>query len=411
MYPHCRRPYFRRLMQYRKFHPDNLFDGRLLLPESVLIVRSDGTIEAVVPLAEAGEGVERIKGLLTPGFVNCHCHLELSHMKGLIPEGTGLVDFVFNVVTRRTASEEEILAAVAQAEAAMKAAGIVAVGDICNNALTLPQKEKGNLRYYNFVEASGWLPAVSEARFERAKLIYDAFETIQNSKFKIQNSSIVPHAPYSVSENLWQAIQPHFQNKVVSIHNQETVFEDAFFLHGGGDFKRMYELMKIDNSHHRPTSKSSLQSYFDKLRGAEKILLVHNTFTKQEDVDFVKQSAIGNKPPTTNRPQTFFCLCANANRYIENALPPVDLFRKNNCNIVLGTDSLASNWSLSILDEMKTIRKHFPQVPLEEMLRWATSNGAAALNMQDDLGSLEKGKKPGVVLIDEEALSVREILL
>ena len=76
----------------------------------------------------------------------------------------------------------------------------------------------------------------------------------------------------------------------------------------------------------------------------------------------------------------------------------------------MGTDSLASNWSLSILDEIKTIRKYFPQVLLEEMLRWATVNGAMALNMQDDLGSFEKGKKPGVVLVDEDALNVREIL-
>ena len=271
-------------MHYRKIHPDKVFDGHQLLTERVLIVQNNGTIEAVVPLVEAGEGVERVEGLLTPGFINCHCHLELSHMKGLIPEGTGLVDFVFNVVTQRSAPEEEILATVSQAETTMKAAGIVAVGDICNNTVTLPQKEKSNLRYYNFVEASGWLPAISEARFERAKLIYDAFETIQNS-------SIVPHAPYSVSENLWKAIQPYFQNKVVSIHSQETAFEDEFFLHGSGDFKRMYELMKIDNSHHLPTNKSSLQSYFDKLRGAEKILLVHNTFTNQEDIDYL----IGNR--------------------------------------------------------------------------------------------------------------------
>ncbi|GAA4744817.1 amidohydrolase family protein [Flavisolibacter ginsenosidimutans] len=354
----------------------------------------------MVPAAEAGEGVECIKGLLTPGFINCHCHLELSHMKGLIPEGTGLVDFVFKVVTQRNAPEEAVLDAVAQAEAAMKAAGIAAVGDICNNTLTLPQKEKGNLHYYNFVEASGWLPAVSEAKFERAKWIYDVFE-------RIQNSSIVPHAPYSVSENLWKAIQPYFQNKVVSIHNQETAFEDEFFLHGTGDFKRMYELMKIDNSHHIPTKKSSLQSYFDKLSDADKIILVHNTFTTQEDIDYVigsRQSAVGSKP------QTFFCLCANANQYIEGAMPPVDLFRKNKCNLVLGTDSLASNWSLSILNEIKTIRKYFPQVSLEEMLRWATVNGAMALNMEDDLGSFEKGKKPGVVLIEEETLNVQEIL-
>lgn len=394
-------------MQHRKIYADKLFDGYKILTGSVLIVRNDETIEAVVPLAEAGEGVEKVDGLLTPGFVNCHCHLELSHMKGLIPERTGLVDFVFTVVTQRTAPEEDVLQAIAEAEAAMKAAGIVAVGDICNNTLTLPQKKKGILRYYNFIEASGWLPSVSEQRFERAKWIYEEYvrrgSSTANCQLPTANRSIVPHAPYSVSENLWKVIQPYFQNKVASIHNQETAFEDEFFLHGTGDFRRMYELMKIDNSHHVTTKKSSLQSYFDKLCGAEKVLLVHNTFTKQEDIDYIKQ-------PATDKPQTFFCLCPNANRYIEDALPPVDLFRKNDCNIVLGTDSLASNWSLSILDEIKTLRKSFPQLPLDETLRWATLNGAEALNMKNESGSFENGKRPGAVLVNEADLSVTRIL-
>jgi aminodeoxyfutalosine deaminase len=406
-------------MGYRKIAADKIFDGYRFWEDHVLILDENGVVGALLPKENAGEGVETVEGILSPGFVNCHCHLELSHMKGKIPEGTGLVDFVFKVVTERSASEEEILAAIASAEEEMKSAGIVAVGDICNNTLTLPQKEKGALQYYNFIEASGWLPAVSDLRFERAKVIYDAcingqwstgngeFRTIPNPELQTPNCSIVPHAPYSVSENLWKVIQPYFENKVVSVHNQETRFEDEFFLHGTGDFKRMYELMKIDNSHHQPTKRSSLQSYFDKLRGAEKIILVHNTFTGEEDVAYVrsetsnvKQESLQLQTPNS-KPQTFFCLCVNANQYIEEALPPIDMLRKNGCNIVLGTDSLASNWRLSIVDEMKTIQKHFADIPLDELLGWATINGAKALGMDGYLGSFEKEKRPGVVLINE----------
>ncbi len=82
----------------------------------------------------------------------------------------------------------------------------------------------------------------------RAKSIFEEF-SIANSQLSIANS-IVPHAPYSVSENLWKNIQPYFENKTVSIHNQESPFEDLFFLEGKGDFERMYELMHIDNKHH-----------------------------------------------------------------------------------------------------------------------------------------------------------------
>jgi cytosine/adenosine deaminase-related metal-dependent hydrolase len=409
-------------MQYRKIGATKIFDGYRFRENAVLILKTDGTVEDLLPQEEAGEEIEQFDGVISPGFVNCHCHLELSHMRGKIPEKTGLVDFVFKVVTERTASEEEILNAIALAEEEMKNAGIVAVGDICNNTLTLPQKEKGNLLYYNFIEASGWLPAISGTRFERAKTMYDAFVNSEgqgtlNAKRQTPNCSIVPHAPYSVSENLWQAIQPFFQGKTVSIHNQETRFEDEFFLLGTGDFQRMYQLMKIDNTHHQPTQRSSLQSYFQKLSGAGNVLLVHNTFTKEEDIEYIKrQTANVNperlQPQTPNaKPQTFFCLCANANQYIEDALPPVEMLRKSNCTIVLGTDSLASNWSLSIAGEMQTIRKYFPQIPLEEMLQWATINGAKALALDDRIGSFEKGKKPGVVLLGAQQNTRVEVLL
>jgi aminodeoxyfutalosine deaminase len=380
-------------MASRKFQAEKIFNGtRFLGDKQVLITTAEGVIEAIVPESEAGDDIQKVDAIISPGFVNCHCHLELSHMKGRIPEKTGLVDFVWKVVTERHHPEEEILQAIADAEDEMLKNGIVAVGDICNNALTITQKQKGRLTYYNFIEASGWLPSVSEARFERAKQLYDQY-TI-NSKLPTVNCSIVPHAPYSVSENLWKKIQPFFENKAVSIHNQETSFEDDFFMHGTGDFTRMYDLMKIDNTHHQPTKRSSLQSYFEKLTKAKNIILVHNTFIKEEDVRFSSQLSTLNS-------QLFFCLCINANQYIEDALPPIEMLRKNNCNIVLGTDSLASNWSLSIADEIKIIMKNFPSIPLEELLQWATLNGAKALQMEDDFGSFEKGKKPGVVHLDE----------
>lgn len=418
------------VMQKRKIGATKIFDGHRFWENAVLIVDSDGCIEALVQETEAGENIERYEGILSPGFVNCHCHLELSHMKGKIPEKTGLVDFVFKVVTERSAGEEEILQAIADAETEMKNAGIVAVGDICNNTLTLPQKQRANLHYYNFIEASGWLPAVSGARFERARMIYDSFVNAQeetantgrsatpNPKPQTPNCSIVPHAPYSVSEHLWELIQPYFKDKVVSIHNQETKFEDEFFLQGTGDFQRMYELMKMDNSHHRPTRKSSLQSYFQKLSSAKNIILVHNTFTKEADVDFAKrQWPVKNDEPSATQlqtpnpqPRTFFCLCVNANLYIEDVLPPIEMLREKGCNIVLGTDSLASNRSLNLVDEIKTIRRIFPQIPLEEILGWATINGAKALGMDGFLGRFEKGTRPGVVLFEPEQIKVSKVL-
>ena len=101
-------------------------------------------------------------------------------------------------------------------------------------------------------------------------------------------------------------------------------------------------------------------------------------------------------------PSVYFCLCPNANLYIGNGLPNVPLLRNSGYPLVLGTDSLASNSKLSIWEEIQTLRKAFVHLPLGDFLRWATYNGACALGLQDQLGSFEKGKKPGVIEIGKE---------
>ncbi len=377
-------------MAYRKFTADKIFDGYKFHDDRVLITDEAGCIKDLLPLDLAGEGIEKFDGILSPGLINCHCHLELSHMKGLIPEKTGLVDFVYRIVTERHHPEEQIQSAIEAAEIEMMENGIVAVGDICNNATTFRQKEKSKLAYYNFIEASGWLPSAAGPRMLRALQLYQEFSTLPYS------CTIVPHAPYSVSTELWNQMENGFENRTVTIHNQETSFEDELFLEGKGDFLRMFELMKIDNSHHQPVNTSSLQSYFKWFLRARNAILVHNTFIRQPDIDFIEKQSAGTDLTT------FFCICINANLYIEDALPPVDMLRRRGCNMVIGTDSLASNHQLDVLNEIMTIQKNFSSIPLEELLKWATSNGARALEMDHQLGSFEMGKKPGVVLIKED---------
>jgi cytosine/adenosine deaminase-related metal-dependent hydrolase len=385
-------------MAYLKFQADSLFTGTAMLDTNrVLVTDEKGIVEAIIDEQDAGDDVQQFKGILTPGLINCHCHLELSHMKGLIAEETGLVDFVFKVVTQRHFAEEEILDAIKHAEDEMLANGIVAVGDICNNVLTIPQKQQQRLSYYNFIEVSGWSPLVAQTRFEKSKAYYETFQ-------QVSNSSLSPHAPYSVSNDLWELLQPNFKNKTVTIHNQETAFEDDLFLSASGGFMKMYEMMKIENPSFQPTGKSSLQTFLSKMDSAKNVLLVHNTFITESDLAYIESEI------TNHKSQIFFCLCPNANLYIEKTLPPIELLRNHHSTIVLGTDSLASNWNLSIVDEMKTISKNFPTIPLEEMLQWATLNGAKALQMDDKLGSFEKGKQSGVICLDKHLNAVKRLV-
>lgn len=390
-------------MGFLQFSGQDLFDGkRFLGPGQVLITDETGQVEAIVPPSEAGEDIQEVPGVLSPGFINAHCHLELSHMKGRIPEHTGLPEFILKIVSDRHHPEEEILEAIEKAEAYMIEQGIVAVGDISNNQLTAAQKAKRNLAYYTFVEISGWKPEIAEPRFSNAQKVMEQFRGItaaasmkspQISTNPLQ-TSFSPHAPYSVSQELWEMMMPYFEGNTVTIHNQETPAENELFQKGSGDFVQMYQAMNIDQAHFTPTGKNSLPSYFPQLQKAKNVLLVHNTTTTEADMDFAAATA------KANQQSLYYALCVNANLYIENTVPPIELLRSKNASIVLGTDSLSSNHQLSILSEMQTITKHFPLIPLEELLQWATSNGANALQMDAQFGSISPGKKPGIIVIE-----------
>jgi len=416
---------------FKKFTADNIFTGTTMLGAGqVLITTEDGTIEAIIQLSDAGDDVQQQPGILSPGFINCHCHLELSHMKGLIPEHTGLVDFVITVMQQRGFSEEVIYGAIEKAEEEMYYNGIVAVGDICNTAHTITQKQKGRLHYHNFIEATGFVPAFAQKRFEQAEGVWKQFTSEElkvksekleqpelfTSHFSPFTSSIVPHAPYSTSPELMRLINKHSAGKAITTHNQETREENSFFLTGESGFRKLFNLFNIDISFFQPSGKTSLQTYLPELNKAGKLILVHNTFTSRDDIAFVKHEMRNGKLQMAESTSlgdvrsTVFCLCPNANLYIENTLPPVDILRNNNCEIVLGTDSLASNNMLCILREMKTLRKHLPHIPLAEMLQWATLNGAKALGMDNKLGSFEKGKMPGVLSFNQNLDELKRLI-
>ncbi len=381
-------------MGYRKFKADHLFDGYGLREEAVLITSEDGTIEEIVEAREAGQDIQEVSGILSPGFINCHCHLELSHLKRMIPEKTGLVEFVWKVVSERHLPEEEILDAIAKAEDEMLQNGIVAVGDICNNTLTLGQKQKGRLSYHNFIEASGFHPSVAGQRFQRSEVFFNEYARY------FDNNSIVPHAPYSVANELLEMIIHFPGNHLLTIHNQETAAENEWFIKRQGEFMQLYEKMKIDVSFFQPSGKSSLQTYLPEFLPQQSVILVHNVHTSEEDILFAESSHIN----------IHWCLCPQANNYITGQLPNVQLLHKHSAAIVLGTDSFASNQQLSILAEMNFLRQRFPFLNIHSLLRWATINGAKALQMDKMLGSFEKGKRPGVVVLDADLKQVKRLL-
>jgi len=381
-------------MAYKKFQSEQLFTGYELLDrDQILITDQEGKIEGIVPAADAGDGIQHVDGILSPGFINCHCHLELSHLKNVIPPGTGLIEFLCSVVTKRNFDPQLIQEEIVKAEKEMYDNGIVAVGDIGNTADTAEVKSKSNIFWQNFVEVLSFTDEKAEENIKHFQSVLEALNKIRNPKSEIR-SSLVPHAPYSISPKTFKLINELTRDQIISMHNQEHPAEDELYKTGGGDYLRLFRIFGVNQSPFPVTGKSSIRSSLPYFNNGQTILLIHNTYMGEEDIVFAQDCA--NKNDLT----LVFCFCPNANLYIENKLPPIDLFVKHDCLLVLGTDSYSSNWELSIAREIEAIKKHRPEIPLTTILQWATINGAKALQWDDQLGSFEKGKKPGVTLLD-----------
>ena len=329
------------------------------------------------------QGVEFFSGILVPGMVNAHCHLELSYLKDAIPPGTGLPGFVQQVAEKRNGEPvgERVCAADGQ-DSRMYSEGVVAVGDVCNDAFTFPLKRKSRIHYHNFIELFGIDPAVSERTLARGA------ELARESERYALPFTGTPHAVYSLSGPLFDGIvRENNLRKPLSIHFMESAAEPELF-RCEGRFADRYrrEGMEVDFSRFgSPAGRLTASVPAD-----VPLLLIHNTVVSEEDVDRIQ-----NHFKTVT-----WVICPRSNDYIEGSFPPVGLLRRKGCRIAVGTDGLSSNTSLSLLDEMKFLSARMPELSLEEMVGWSSYNGANALGIASWAGSFEVGKTPGAVLID-----------
>jgi cytosine/adenosine deaminase-related metal-dependent hydrolase len=275
--------------------------------------------------------------------------------------------------------------------------GIVAVGDIGNTSNSIDVKAKGKMLWNNFVEVLGFrdenLEQISQKNLDVLKQFHKKEQELPENLFK---SSLVPHAPYTVGSKIFEWINKETTKQTISCHNQETISEDHLYQTGQGDFLKLLKKFGIEKSPFPITGKTSLQSWLPHFNHQQKLILVHNTFINAADIDFALDHA------REHLSGLFFCLCVNANLYIENQLPPVEMLVQKGVDLVIGTDSYSSNDQLSISAEIRTIRKNLPSIPLDMVLRWATYNGAKALGRENEIGSFEKGNHPGILLLNED---------
>ena len=379
---------------------NRIFSGKKFLPNNTIIVLTDkGAIHDLTTAEMVEESViEHMNGIICPGFINTHCHLELSHLKNIIKQHIGIVNFGLGVIKHRNELSLELqLEAMLQSDKEMQKEGIVAVGDISNTSNSISIKKQSSIYYHTFIELIALNPL-------RADLVFnEGLNLVSIYKNNNLSNSLAPHAPYSASLELIKQITDYCkaEQKPTSIHNQESEAESKFFKYKIGDYLRLYETIGLSIDYFNASGKSSLQTIITSLNNKVNTLLVHNTFSNKNDIEDVKKT----------HQQLFWCLCPNANLYIENTLPNISLLNANNCTLTLGTDSLASNHQLSIIEEINTILKHQPDISFETLLKAATYNGAQFLGIENEFGLLEKNKKSGLNLIEgtEGEYSVKKL--
>ncbi len=371
------------LPRYRRIASNLLLHRGELLRNPIVEVDKQGEIISVEHYRD-GEvdrmaNTEFYAGIMCAGFVNAHCHLELSYLKGEIEEGRGFAHFASQIGrVRSQASIEDRVAAIKLADHEMMQSGVVAVGDIVNGDSSYATKESSKITYHSFAELFG----------------LNTHDTSSVDKLlQYERTSLTPHSLYSLNDSIFRQIVEQQQDDTpLSIHFMESPDEKMLyegqgalhdwygragfncdFLHYGSPAERLISCVPADRS----------------------VMLVHCCMVQQRDIDLVMEHF---------RAPVYWVLSPRSNHYISRISPPVELLRKSGLNICIGTDSLASNHSLSIIEELSMFRR----VPLGERLDWATRQGAAALQISH-LGEITVGKRPGINIISNIDYSAMEI--
>ncbi len=355
-----------------------------------VVIDDDGTVMETGVLESESASTEFYNGILIPGMVNTHCHIELSHLKGCFRQASGMAGFIKQInelrlncdeKSRKTAIEENMKLLYMQ--------GVSAMADISNCDESFEIKSGSPIYTRTFLEVFG----------TEDKDVEEIIRNVKSLNEKAENFGIdaapTPHACYTSSKRLIATVSElGLESGFLSYHSEESDEEMDMIRYGTGALSEDYRSRKLSTP--EVYGKNPLVYYIDALKERTgtpvegNILLVHNTFTDSDSIEYAKKHL---KSP-------FWALCPRSNIFINRALPPVNLMMAHGLKLTIGTDSLSSNTSLDMISEMYTIQKYFTTVPLEEIIKWSTLNGAEFLKKDEIAGSLTPGKKPGLVLVE-----------
>ena len=361
-----------------------------VLPVSAAPIRDgavaveDGRIAWVGPAETAERSGAEVRdlgaGVLLPGLVNAHCHLELSHLAGAVAAGSGFSEWVGALVSARSSeSGEQVRAAAGSAALGMAAAGTAAVGDVSNRLEHLDLLAAAGLRAVVYHELIGWDPARAEAVLAAAEARVAALKALPGVAVEL-----AAHAPHSVSPELFAALRR--RGGPASLHLAESPDEERFLRSGDGPWCGFLESRGLGHVPFVAPGTSAVR-YADSLGVLHPgLLAVHCVQATPDDCRLLAERGVS------------VAVCPRSNRFLGVGLPPVAEMLAAGVNVCVGTDSLASSPSLDVLADLRALHAELPDMPPSRLLEMATVNGARALGL-GDLGALAPGKTAALAFL------------
>ncbi len=383
-------------MTVRIFHADHVLpgdappiaDGAVVVDEAGLVLEV-GAAAIVVPRHAGAERIH-VRGVVLPGLVNAHTHIELSAMRGRVAGGRGFVGWVDALIAhRQELSPEEESEAIDAAVDELVHTGTVAVGEVTNSLAAVGPLARRGIAGCVFHEVFGQDRASVLRRVEGLRAELE--ERVPRWPSRELAYAPAPHTLYTTHEDALRSLLEAVRRTEArtSLHLAEHAPERRAIEHGDGPVPDWL----FARAKQRPEwPRVPLLDYAERVGALTKsVLLVHLVEARADELARIAEKG----SPVV--------LCPRSNLHIEMKLPPLLALRSAGIEAALGTDSLASNASLDVLAEAKALADRFPGVPAHELVTMATWNGARALG-RTDLGRLAKGARPGLLAVEGEVI-------
>jgi cytosine/adenosine deaminase-related metal-dependent hydrolase len=379
----------------RAVHADAVVTGDAeTIRDGAIVLEANGTFVDVGPASEllprhAGLAVERVHGVVLPGLVNAHTHLELSALRGRVPGGAGFVPWVEQLIgIRAELGPEHDVQAVERAVQELDDFGTTAVGEVTNTLASVSMLARRGIVGCVFHEVFGVEKEPLERRLEALPRMVEQ----QLGSWPSRDLAYAPavHTLYTTHPDVVRRLLHDVRERGqrTSLHLAEHAAERRFLEHGDGPIPEWFELrLKLRRDLLECPGRSPV-AFADELGAlGPHALAVHLTDAHADELELVARRG---------SPVVF---CPRSNLHIETRLPPLLAARGAGILPALGTDSLASNASLDVLAEARALRDRFPSVPAVDLVRMATWAGARALG-RDDVGRVARGARAGLLAID-----------